>query len=115
MSSLKSVDKNQVLLANLRVAQSFRDRLVGLIGTHTLSADQGLWIERCNSIHTFFMSMSIDCVFISSDQKIVSIAENIKPNRITWPRLRAQCVLEIPAGRSRELQLSIGEKLHVGV
>jgi uncharacterized membrane protein (UPF0127 family) len=114
MSSLKSIDKNQVLLANLRVAHSLRDRLVGLIGTASLTSDQGLWIERCNSIHTFFMTMTIDCVFINSDDKIVFIAENIKPNRITWPRLKARSVLELPAGRSRELKLSIGEKLHVG-
>ena len=114
MPKLLSHDRNQVLLQNLRIASSFRDRLIGLMGQKSLAPDQALWIERCHSIHTFFMRFSIDCVFVSRDHKIVSIVENVKPYRMTWIQKNAADVIELPAGRARELNFKVGEQLHVG-
>ena len=114
MATLMSKDRNQVLLPELRVASSFWHRLVGLIGTQNLSSRQALWIERCHSIHTFFMSFSIDCVFVSKDNKVVSIKENIHPYRITWRQKNAVAVVELPAGQAKALNFKIGEQLYVG-
>ena len=114
MSLLLSQDRKKVLLTELRVASSFSERLVGLLATKSLNENQALWIERCNSIHTFFMRFPIDCVFLSKSGEVVKILQDVRPYRMTWPVLRAQVALELASGRSQSLELKVGEKLHVG-
>ena len=67
-----------------------------------------------NSIHTFFMSYAIDCVFINKKFEVVSIVENIKPNRMVWPQWKARSVIELASGQAKSLGLQIGEQLYVG-
>lgn len=114
MAKLFRRPQNELLLADLRIARSLPSRVRGLLGTSGLSDSEGLWIHRCNSIHTFFMRYSIDCVFLDRNLMVRSVVENIRPGRIVWPRWSARSVIELRAGRARELQLKPGDALHVG-
>ena len=114
MAVLTSVTRQQILLKDLDVARTFISRLVGLLGRKNLGADQGLWIHDCNSIHTFFMRFPIDCVFIDDEEIVCSIKENVKPFGLVWPQWTATSVIELTAGRAKQLQIEVGEKLNVG-
>ena len=82
----------------IRVAKSFLQRLRGLIGTQSLAPDEGLLIERCNCIHTFFMRYAIDATFLDKDDNTVKVVRNIKPWRpFVWGGWRARKVLETAA------------------
>jgi len=102
-----------MLLQNLMIAENLKDRSVGLLKYSKLSDDQGLWIFNCKSIHTFFMKFAIDAIFIDKQMKIVSIAEDINPFRMLFPRWSADSVIEVNAGVTKKWNLKIGEVLRV--
>jgi hypothetical protein len=78
-----------------KVARSFAQRARGLIGTRDLPAGEGLLIEKCNCIHTFFMSFAIDATFLDGNGDVVKTVRNIKPWRpFVWGGWRARKVLE---------------------
>ena len=85
----------------IRVARSFQERLRGLIGVKSLAPDEGLLIERCNCIHTFFMRFAIDATFLDGNDRPVKVVRNIKPWRpFVWGGWRARKVLETAASAS---------------
>ena len=79
-----------------RVARTFAERAKGLIVTKDLAADEGMLIEKCNAIHTFFMSFPIDAVFLDASDRVVKVVRGIKPWRpLVWGGWRAKKVLEL--------------------
>ena len=79
-----------------RVARTFPERAKGLIGTKDVAADEGMLIEKCNAIHTFFMSFPIDAVFLDASDRVVKVVRGIKPWRpLVWGGWRAKKVLEL--------------------
>jgi uncharacterized protein len=95
-------------LPHVRVAHSFLDRLVGLIGER--SPDRlFLLIPRCSSIHTAFMSASIDVVFLDEGAGVLAIVEDARPWRVFAGPRGTQSVLELPAGQARVIGLAAGD------
>ena len=79
-----------------RAAHTFAERAKGLIGMKDLPADEGMLIEKCNAIHTFFMSFPIDAVFLDASDRVVKVVRGIKPWRpLVWGGWRAKKVLEL--------------------
>ncbi len=105
--------QNQILASQLKIADSHWSRIKGLLGTESLQSQEALWIHRCNSIHTFFMKYSIDCVFLDRDLKVKALKEQVKPSRMTLPIWGASSVIEMRSGQIRDLGLTLGEQLHV--
>lgn len=88
----------EVLGVRAHVARTFRERARGLIGCRSLPPRTGLLIVRCNAIHTFFMSMPIDAIFLDAEGRPVKTVRSIPPWRPwIWGGWRARSVLEIPA------------------
>lgn len=86
----------------------------GLLGTTELASDEALWIQRCNSIHTFFMNYAIDCVFLDKKLMVKSVKQNVTPGHIVWPQWGAVSVVEMKAGVAVEKwALQKGDQLHV--
>lgn len=85
----------EILGVKARVARTFPERARGLIGTRSLPPGEGLLIEKCNAIHTFFMSFPIDAVFLDRENRIVRTVKGIRPWRpFVWGGWRAVKVLE---------------------
>jgi uncharacterized membrane protein (UPF0127 family) len=110
----KNTSSNILITQELSIADSLWKRLKGLMGTKDLKKNQMLWIQPCNSIHTFFMHYPIDVVFLDRNLVIRSIKKAIFPWRATFPVLRAFSVIEMQSGRADELGLEEGDQLHVG-
>lgn len=114
MATLVNKTTNQVLIPHLEVAQTFWKRGKGLLGRSSLREDGALWIPRCNSIHTFFMKFSIDCVFVDSNLKVKAIYQDVQPGRLVLPVWGASSVIEMAAGASSKVNVSVGDQLYVG-
>lgn len=77
------------------VARNFRDRARGLIGRPEPAVGEGLLIERCNAIHTFFMRYPIDAIFLDRENHVVKTVRSIRPwTLLVWGGFRATKVLE---------------------
>ncbi len=109
---LKIKYKDKTLSENILVAETLWDRLIGLMFKKEIRGADGLMLDPCRSIHTFFMRYSLDVVFISSKNEIIKIIRDMKPWRLSWIYFRASKTLELPAGKLPK-DLSVGDRLEV--
>ena len=67
-----------------RVASSFRERLVGLLGTDgsQSGADEMLCLVPCKSIHTFGMRYPIDVIFVDASGKVLLSEKDLAPKQM---------------------------------
>ncbi|HVT03468.1 MAG TPA: DUF192 domain-containing protein [Thermoanaerobaculia bacterium] len=93
-------------LSDVKVADSYRSRVVGLMGRRDLSS-MLLWIPRCSSIHTCFMRGPIDVAFLNESRQVVSTHKAVKP----WRMLvgSGSGVLEAPAGFLEMRGVAVGD------
>jgi uncharacterized membrane protein (UPF0127 family) len=98
-----------VLLDRLRFARSTRTRVKGLLGRRSLEPGEGLAFKE-RSVHTFFMRMPIDVVFLDRDLRVVKVAARVGPWRVAGAK-GARYVIEIAPGRAAELGVAEGAKL----
>ena len=116
---------NQELIADkCYVAESFFERVRGLIGTKSLEVGEGMWFGECNNIHMWFMSIPIDVLFVRPYETtpesvpgknyytILSVRPKIRPWRL-FPvhGLGATDTVELPAGTAERCQLKAGDTL----
>jgi len=112
MPSLYNKTQGHKITAQAKLATSFLDRLVGLIGKAEL-IDESLWIKNCNSIHTCFMRFPIDVVFMDQQGIIKSYREKVQPWRFIAPDWSVADTLELPAGTIRKFNIKPGDQLYV--
>lgn len=110
---LLSASSGKVIVPNLEVAASLWQRTKGLLGRPSIPSDYGLWILRCNSIHTFFMQFPIDLIFIDRNMQVTKTVAGVRPGRLVLPVWRASSVIELQEGFLQRHPVSIGEKLNV--
>lgn len=89
--------------------ESMVDRMRGLFAVDIRGVD-GLWIEPCNSVHTFGMPHSLDLVYLDKRQKVIKVVHNLLPWRLSLT-IRAKSVVELHAGRIQALGLQVGHSL----
>ncbi len=101
------VKNSQVLADKCVVAESFFNRLKGLLGTTSLKSGEGLLLRPCNDIHMWFMSIPIDVIFIRREStfdgcsfyRVTSCNKNLQPWRMMPLRDGfASETLELPVG-----------------
>lgn len=96
---IKNKNGGLVLCENARGATSFQERLLGLMFQEEMPGCDGLVIDPCRSIHTFFMKFSIDVIFLNKKNKIIKIKKNFKPWGLSSIYFGAQKVLEMKKGK----------------
>jgi uncharacterized membrane protein (UPF0127 family) len=105
-----SKSNEQKLIARARVATSMWSRFWGLMGRRSLPNHEGLLIDPCNSVHTFFMRFPIDVLFLDEDDRVLKITTELRPFRVAVGR-GARRVLEIAAGRAASAGVRVGDKM----
>ena len=114
MSRMMNQTQDKQIIDDLTIANSFRVRAQGLIGTKSLRMDQGVWFPKTNWIHTFFMSMPIDVIYLDKKMKVHKLQPALKPWRMPAPVFWASSVLETQAGFIEQHDLKVGDTLYVG-
>jgi hypothetical protein len=103
--------RGRLLADRAERATGFLDRFKGLMGRRSLAFGEGMHIEPCNSIHTFFMRIPIDVVFLDPGGVIVKQFSALPPWRATTVYFQARSVLELPAGTLQASGTQEGDRL----
>ena len=96
-----------------RIADTFSTRLVGLLRDRQIEYGDGLWIMRCNSIHSFAMRFVFDAIFLDNGLKVVRLYPEMKPWRISKIVFSAHSVLELPAGLISQTATGLGDQFEM--
>ena len=107
---IPAVHLKQHDIRDFRVARSFRDRLVGLMGEED-DRRLRLVIPRCSSIHTWFMRKAIDVVFLDAQGKVVAVHPAVGPWKFLLGPRGARSVVEMPAGYTRSRSMDVGDEV----
>lgn len=92
-----------MIARRVRVARSPVSRAIGWMFRDE-PAEEGLWLEPCSSVHTWFVRFPIDLAFIGRSGEVLSVARRVPPWRVRRVA-GARAVLETRAG----LLDSVGE------
>lgn len=95
---VRNVTRDKVLANRAAEARTFSARFMGLMGQTELPVGHGLHIVPCASIHTFFMRIPIDALFLDATGKVVKVLGAFPPWRLSALYFGAHSVLELPAG-----------------
>lgn len=83
---------------DIKRADAFRTRLLGLYRHRNLSLGDGVWLVPCKGVQTIGMRTPIDVVFLDANLRVVRIYNHVRPGRVIWWVPRAHSALEVPAG-----------------
>lgn len=110
-TSLKTPD-GRVFLDRVAVARGFIERSMGLIGRCSLEPGRGLLFPDCRAVHTFFMGMAIDVIFLDAEMRVAGIEHALEPWRMAVCRSpAARHTLETAAGAAAAFGLAEGDAL----
>lgn len=107
--------RGQILADRAELARSFLARGRGLMLRRSLPTGYALIIYPESSVHTFFMRIPIDVLFVAADGTAVGLRKEMPPNRpfagvAPW---RGRYVVELPAGVIAATGTAIGDVLEV--
>jgi uncharacterized membrane protein (UPF0127 family) len=105
--------RDRLLADRGELARSFWARGRGLMGRAALPQGFALVIYPESSIHTFFMRVPIDVLFVSRHHQVVGLREAMPPGRpfagvAPW---RGRYVIEMPAGVIAATGTQLGDQL----
>lgn len=103
--------ENEVLVEQCLVARKFFTRFFGLMGKTHLPANQAIVFPKCNSIHTFFMRMPIDVVFVSATGEVVRVLNSLSPWKLLLPIKGAVHTIELGSNQATEKNIRQGDRL----
>src|SRR5262245_53217747 len=96
----------------VEVADTRATRKRGLLGRDGLPSGSALILSPCFAVHTAFMRFAIDVAFVDRDGYVVRTVHNLGPWRIA-ASLRAQQVIELPAGELNARGVREGDRVHL--
>lgn len=105
-----SIQMNSQPIVEVGLADRFFLRLRGLIGRDA-DALGGLYIKPCGQVHTFFMSVPIDIVYLDKRGKTLKIDRSVPVSTCCDAVRGARRVLELPAGKASQYGISVGSIL----
>ncbi len=103
----------RLLAEHADLARSFMARGRGLMGRVALPDSYALIIYPEWSIHTFFMRVPIDVLFVDRADRVIGLREAMPPSRpfAGVSPLRGRYVIEMPAGVIAATGTAVGDQL----
>src|SRR5471032_2915766 len=95
---LVNATRKTTLTDRCHFANSVLKRMVGLLNRSGLEDGEGLLLDRCYGIHTFFMRFPIDVLFLDQSYTVLRAVAALRPFRTCIVK-KAVYVLELPAGK----------------
>lgn len=105
--------QNNLIADEVKVADNFITRTFGLIPKKNILENEGLIINPCCSIHTFFMKFPIDVVFVDKNNLVVALYGNVRPWRILPIHLNSFYVIELASGTILDKNIQKGDIMAV--
>ncbi len=93
-----NLSQGRLILEEAELANSFGQRLKGLLGRKYLPWGTGLVIFPCRSVHTLGMSFPLDIGFVNQEGRLCRVYESVPTQKINLSAKEAQYAIEAPAG-----------------
>ena len=107
---IKNRTKNKVISENFINLKGFLNKSIGLIGKNKFEAV--IFTTRFG-IHTFGLKFPIDVLILDDKHKVVSIREDLKPNRIFLWNPKYNLVVELENGTVKKNKTEINDFLEI--
>jgi uncharacterized membrane protein (UPF0127 family) len=108
---LRNATNGKVLATRVNRATNPWSRGVGLLPRASVASDEGLWIARCNAVHTVGMRATIDLFFLDKQDRVLKIASAVGPNRLAVSCRGAATVVELGAAPEIGRDVLVGDRL----
>lgn len=103
------LDPHGGLVGHVVEARTAWSRMVGLLAHTSLPVGEGLLLEPAWSIHTWFMRITIDVVFLDGEGRVLRVYPQLPPWRLVSGTRAARTVLEFGAGTLARTPLAPGD------
>jgi uncharacterized protein len=107
---LRNARSGEVLATSVSRATNPWTRGVGLLPRASVAPDEGLWIARCNAVHTVGMRATIDLLFLDKENCVLKFAPAVTPNKLAVTCRGAATVVELGAA-SGAREVLVGDRL----
>jgi uncharacterized membrane protein (UPF0127 family) len=104
---------DEVFVRKVWLAGTPSERMKGLLGRRGLSGNEGMLIDRCGSIHTFFMAFTIDVVFLDAELHVLRAVAGVTPFRLVFGGSASGMALETQSGWLPLDRLKRGDQLQL--
>lgn len=108
---LVNITKDIVLAEKVKPAVTPVSRFLGLMGSK-LGPGEGMLLRPCAAVHTFFVPVSLDVLFLSRHGSVLGLRPDLEPWRVAACRGAYQTV-ELPAGTIRRTGTEIGDQMRL--
>jgi uncharacterized membrane protein (UPF0127 family) len=97
--TVRNQSTGEVLASSMIPAFDRQARNRGLLGRQTVPAGAAMVLAPCSGIHTWFMRIPIDVIFVARTGVVLRIRRSVAPFRMAF-RIGAFAVIELAAGSS---------------
>jgi uncharacterized membrane protein (UPF0127 family) len=111
--SVQNVTRGTDVAPRCRVAQSIRERILGLHLLPRLGEGEGLMLPNATTIDTTFMRYPIDLVFVDRDLRVTRVVPDLVPWRMVVRTHGGASCLELPAGTAERTSTQQGDQLQL--
>lgn len=101
------------LADDARLASSYWQRLIGLMGSKPLVKGEAQIIDPCSSVHTHWMRFAIDVIYVNKDHFVVGIDPALAPWKIGHFYKKVRYVVELPSGTAAATGTQVGDVLNL--
>ena len=108
---VKNITRDLVLAEKAKMADNLISRFFGLMGRTDLPEGEGMVIAPCSGVHTMFMRIPIDVLYVSGEGQVVRIDEAMRPWRMGRIVRGARYVVELPAGTAARTGTQVGDEI----
>jgi len=119
MEKLINESNGKIISRKARHAKNFLEKFFGLMLVRAKEFDYALVFHlekesRLNaSIHSMFMLMQIDVLWLDSRKKVVELKQGLKPWVLNvTPKKKAKYVVELRNGTVRKKKIKLGQKIN---
>ncbi len=109
---IKNRTKNTVICKDFKLLKDFWSKSKGLINNK--SAKTVIFYTRFG-IHTFGLKYPIDVLILNNEHKIISVKENLKPNRVFLWNPKGSLVIELEKGAIKKSQTEVNDFLEINL
>lgn len=109
---IRNRTKNTILARSERLAVHWFTRLRGLIG-HDFRSFDGMVFPDCSAIHTFFMGMKIDVLFLDGNGTVLRACPAVPPWKPCLTERNSSVTVELPEGTIAGTQTGTGDSIRL--
>jgi uncharacterized membrane protein (UPF0127 family) len=111
---LRIASGQELVARRLEPAFDSASRRKGLLGRSAFEEGAALIIAPCSSIHTFFMRMAIDVVFVARDGQVLKTYVALPAWRLAFA-FGAFAAIELPSGTVARAGIRRGDRLLLAI